>query len=97
MVTMQADPSCCGMSVLQHMDIWRLTSQSLHRDARDVMILLALGLVALISVWRPPLSLKHLDQDFITYQLYLKRNPDLLSFNHLKLTFARARFSLLKG
>ena len=88
-VSMQADPSCCGMGISQHMTSWKLISQSLPRDAKDIMILLALGLVALFAIWRPPSVFKFPDLDFITYRLYLRRNPDLINFNHLKLAFAR--------
>lgn len=89
MVTMQADPSCCGMGISGHMDSWRQVSQTIPRDFRDVLILLALGLITLVAVWRPPSVLKFFDIDFIAYRLYLRSNPDLINFNHLKLAFAR--------
>ncbi len=89
MVSMQSDPSCCGMGISQHIDSWKLISQSIPRDARDILILLALGVVAFFTFWRLPLNYKLSDLDFIRYRAYLRLHPDLLSFHHLKLAFAR--------
>jgi len=89
MVSVQSDPSCCGMSISQHMDSWKLISQSIPRDARDILILFTLGLVAFFAVLRPPLTYKLPSLDFIRYRAYLRLHPDLLSFHHLKLAFAR--------
>ena len=89
MVSMQSNPSCCGMGISQHMDSWKLISQSIPRDARDILVLLALGLVAFLTFWRPPLNYKLSGLDFIRYRAYLRLHPDLLSFHHLKLAFAR--------
>lgn len=89
MVYMQAEPSCCSLSVSQHMDSWKLVEQVIPRDVRNILVLLALGLVTLVAMWRPLLVSKSPDLDFIAHRLYLRSNPDLINLNQLRLAFAR--------
>ena len=89
MVSMQVYPSCCSMGISQHIDSWKLLSQSLPRDARDIITLFALGLITLVARWRPLLARKFSEVDLIAYSSYLRRNPGLINFHHLKLAFAK--------
>ncbi len=88
-MSLPGESSCCGMTVSQHMDSWRIASLSIPRGSRDTLALLALGLIAIVAIGGIPFSRKFHDQEFLTYRLYLRQNPNLQTFHHLKLAFAR--------
>ena len=86
-MSMQADLSCCGTGTTEHMDTWSLISQSLVRDARNILILLVVSLLVALAINRIPF-VRTLN-DFPAHRLYRRRNRDLIVFHCLRLAFAR--------
>lgn len=86
-----AEESCCGTTMSQHIQSWKNTFLAVPQGFRDALTLLALGLaLAFAYSWfsfrdRYPL----LDPDIGGLRLYVRQNPDVILFNHLKLAFAR--------
>lgn len=85
------EESCCGTNVSQHIQFWRDTFLAVPQGVRDALTLLALGLTLIlgyswVSLWnrRPSIEL-----DIGQLRLYIRQNPELILFNHLKLAFAR--------
>ena len=90
-ISMASDEECCGSSISHHFDTWKNITLAVSDKVRDSLMLLALGLALILGgSW---LSLRHryplLNIDILGLKLYIRQNPDLLLFNHLKLAFAR--------
>ncbi len=82
---------CCNTSISKNIDTWKNIVLIVPDKMRDVSSLLLLGLALVLgygwlSLWnrRPPM-----DPDVEQLRLYIRQNPDLGFFNHLKLAFAR--------
>ena len=82
---------CCNTSISKNIDTWKNIVLTVPDKTRDVLSLLVLGLALVlgygwISLWnrRPPT-----EPDVGRLCLYIKQNPDIILFNHLKLAFAR--------
>lgn len=91
LMAITAKESCCGTNVSQHIQSWRNTFLAVPQGVRDALTLLALGLALIlgyswVSLWnrRPSIEL-----DIGWLRLYIRQNPELILFNHLKLAFAR--------
>ena len=91
LISITGEQSCCGTTMSQHIQSWKNTFLAVPQGFRDALTLLALGLaLALAYSWfsfrdRYPL----LDPDIGGLRLYVRQNPDITLFNHLKLAFAR--------
>ncbi len=90
-MSMTSAQECCGSSIPRHFDTWKNISLAVPDRVRDTLILLALGLALILgSSW---LSLRHRypfpNLDILQLRLYIKQNPNLVLFNHLKFAFAR--------
>ena len=90
-ISMASEQECCGTSISHHFDTWKNITLAVPDKVRDSLMLLALGLTLILGgSW---LSLRHRyllpNLDILRFKLYIKQNPDLLLFNHLKLAFAR--------
>jgi|SRR3989344_2926836 len=90
-LSMTSGQECCGSSISHHFDTWKNITLAVPDKARDSFMLLALGLALILGgSW---LSLQHryplLNLDILRLKLYIRQNPGLLLFNHLKLAFAR--------
>ena len=91
LISMASEQECCGASISHHFDTWKNITLAVPDKVRDSLMLLALGLTLILGgSW---LSLRHRyllpNLDILRFKLYIKQNPDLLLFNHLKLAFAR--------
>lgn len=82
---------CCNTGISKNIDMWKNIVLTVPDKTRDTLALLALGLTlilghSLVLLWnrRPPI-----EPDICRLRLYIRHNPDLLLFNHLKLAFAR--------
>lgn len=91
LMAITAEESCCGTTMSQHIQSWKSTFLAVPQGFRDALALLALGLVLILGYsWfsfrdRYPL----LDPDIGGLRLYVRQNPDITLFNHLKLAYAR--------
>lgn len=91
MTSEEHQQQCCSISTSHHIDSWKNIILTVPDKTRDALALLALGLALIlgyswVSLWnhRPPIEL-----DIGRLRLYIRENPDLILFNHLKLAFAR--------
>lgn len=90
LVAIAGEESCCGTNMSQHVKSWRDTFLTVSQGFRDTFMLLALGIaLAFVYSW---LSFRDrypaLDPYVGRYRLYIRENPDIPTFNHLKLAFA---------
>jgi len=90
-ISMASEQQCCGTSISHHFNTWKNITLAVPDKVRDSLMLLALGLALILGgSW---LSLRHHyplpNLDILRLRLYIRQNPDLLLFNHLKLAFAR--------
>lgn len=90
-ISMPSEQSCCGSSISHHFDTWKNIALAVPDKVRDNLVLLALGLALILGGnW---LSVRHRNflpnLDILRLRLYVRQNPNLLLFNHLKLAFAR--------
>lgn len=83
--------SCCGTNVSQHIQSWRNTFLAVPQGIRDALTLLALGLILILGYSWASLRNRRpsIDLDIGRLRLYIRQNPELVLFNHLKLAFAR--------
>jgi hypothetical protein len=88
-VSSQQEQQCCNLGSAHQFDSWRSVILVTPDNTRNSLILLALGLALILgyslsSFWnRKP----QFEPDI--GRLYIKENPDLILFNHLRLAFAR--------
>lgn len=90
-ISMASEQECCGTSISHHFDTWKNITLAVPDKVRDSLMMLALGLTLILGgSW---LSLRHRyplpNFNILRFKLYIRQNPDLLLFNHLKLAFAR--------
>lgn len=88
-VSVKQDQRCCNLTSAHQFDSWKNVVLIAPDKTRDSFSLLALGLALVFTYgW---LRNRHLlfDPDFVRLQLYIKRNPDVVLFDSLRLAFAR--------
>ena len=90
-MSMPSEQPCCSSSISHHFDTWKNITLAVPDKVRDSLMLLALGLVLMLGgSW---LSRRHRyllpNLDILSFKLYIRQNPDLLLFSHLKLAFSR--------
>lgn len=82
---------CCNTNISKNINSWKNVILTVPDKMRDTLALLALGFISIlgyswVSLWnRDPL----VEADTGQLRLYIRQNPDLIFFNHLKLAFAR--------
>lgn len=90
-ISITSEQECCGSGISHHFDTWKNIALAVPDKMRDSLMLLALGLILILG--GSFLSLRHRyplpNLDTLRLRLYVKQNPDLILFNHLKLAFAR--------
>lgn len=88
---MESGEECCGASILHYFDTWKNITLTVPDKVRDSLMMLALGLALILGGSWLSLRHRHLlpNLNVLRLQLYIRQNPDLLLFNHLKLAFAR--------
>ena len=85
----QQDQQCCNLGAAHQFDSWKNVILVAPDKIRDTLMLLALGLAlifaySLFSSWN---NKPRFEPDI--GRLYIKENPDLTLFNHIRLAFAR--------
>lgn len=90
-ISMSSEQECCGTSISHHFDTWKNVTLAVPDKVRDSLMILVLGVALILGgSW---LSLRHRyplpNLDILRFKLYIRQNPDLLLFNHLRLAFAR--------
>lgn len=90
LVAIAGEENCCGTNMSQHIQSWRDTFLATPQGVRDALALLALGLILILGYSQVSLWNRHppIDLDISRLRLYIKQNPNLILFNHLKLAFA---------
>ena len=88
-VSTQQDQQCCNLNPAHQFDSWRNIMLVTPDNMRNNLILLALGMALILgyslsSFWNRKLQF----EPDIGY-LYIKENPDIILFNHLRIAFAR--------
>lgn len=82
---------CCNVGISHTIDLWKNIVLGAPDKTRDILMLFALGLTLAFGYslfllrYRPHLP----DPDTVRVRLYMRENPNLLLFDHLKLAFAR--------
>ena len=88
-VSAQQDQQCCNLGPVHQFDTWKNVVLVAPDKTRDTLILLALGLILAFGYsWSSALNRKPQFEPDIG-RLYIRENPDLILFNHLRLVFAR--------
>lgn len=75
----------------QRIESWKNTFLAAPQTVRDSLALLALGLTLILAYNQLSFRDRHFlfDPDIGGLHLYVRQNPDITLFNHLKLAFAR--------
>lgn len=82
---------CCNTRVSKSIDTWKDIVLAVPGKVRDTVMLLALGLALIFGYrWMSPRNQRLLVEPHTgRLRLYIRHNPDLTLFNHLKFVFAR--------
>ncbi len=90
-MSLQHEQPCCNLGISHYMDSWKNIVLVVPDKMRDTFMLLALGLALAFGYsWFSLRYCPHLpDPDTVRLRLYVKENPDVTLFSHLKLAFAR--------
>ncbi len=88
-VSAQQNQQCCTLGTTHQFDSWKNVILVVPDKMRNTLILLALGLMLAFGYsWSSALRRKPQFEPDIGSS-YIKENPDLILFNHLRLAFAR--------
>lgn len=82
--------ACCDIGVNDHMELWKSTLVGIPQGVQDLLMLIVLA-VATSFVFADFLATPRLDTNilFYRYRLYAREHPDILTYNPLRLAFAR--------
>lgn len=82
---------CCNTSISKNIDSWKNIILTAPDKMRDSLALLVLGLALIFGYSWLSLRNRHpsMEPDVGRLCLYIRQNPDLILFNHLKIAFAR--------
>ena len=86
----QSLSDCCGSASNDHTDIWKSTFIGIFQNLQTLLVLFAVALVAFrfSDCFQFPLSGN--DRIFaIRFRQYAREHPDILTYNPLRLAFAR--------
>ncbi len=88
-ITVQGEQTCCGNSISHYMQPWTSTFLAIPREARDMLVLFALGLLFAYAAIRTLFAQKSPNDLTFSYKQYLRHHPNLFAFHPLRLAFAR--------
>lgn len=88
MTLMGQQEACCNTTISKNVELWKGTLLVLPHGMRDSFILLALSFVVTFAFSRLPFQSSQ-DSILASYRYYERNKPDIPTFNHLKLAFAR--------
>lgn len=80
---------CCNADISKYLGSLKENILVPPRDARDVLILLTLGLVLILIFASSPFRRTLINREQASFRFYTRENPDAALFNHLKLAFSR--------
>lgn len=82
--------NCCDVGVTDHMELWKNTLVGIPQSFQDLLVLIVLA-VATSFAFAGFLEIPRLDTNilFYRYRQYTREHPNILSYNHLRLAFAR--------
>lgn len=89
MMAIASEKHCCGSTMSEHITTWKDTFLVVSREMRDALALFVLGLILGFVFIRSSFNHAHSDRGSLSYRLYLRQNPDIFIFNHLRFAFAR--------
>lgn len=81
---------CCDTGVSDHMELWKSTLVSIPQGFQDLLVLIVLA-VTTSFVFTDFFATPRLDTNilFYRYRQYAREHPDILTYNLLRLAFAR--------
>lgn len=88
-VAIAGEQHCCGSTMSQHMESWKNTFLAAPQLIRGNLILSLLGLLLTSVFIRLTTRFALADQQTLNYRFYIRDNPNLALFSHLRLAFAR--------
>ena len=82
--------NCCNAGVSDHMELWKSTLVGIPQGFQDLLALMVLA-VASSFAFAGFLEILRLDTNvlFYRYRQYAREHPELLTYNPLRLAFAR--------
>ena len=82
--------NCCDAGVSDHMELWKSTLVGIPQSFQDLVQLIVFA-VATSFAFAGFLALPHLDANLfsIRFRQYDREHPDVLTYNPLRLAFAR--------
>ncbi len=82
--------SCCDAGASDHMELWKSTLVGIPQGFQDLLVLIVLA-VATSFVFADFLATLRLDTNFLFYRYrqYAREHPNMLTYNPLRLAFAR--------
>lgn len=89
MLSIEAEETCCGGTMSQHMQSWTNTFLTTPNNLRDGLSLFTLIFLVSLVFARSRFSFASIDQLLLSSELYLRQRPNLFIFNPLRLAFAR--------
>ena len=79
---------CCNTGISKNIESWKSTLLVAPRAVKDGLLLL-LGLATAFAFMGLRFIHNPDNREQLSYRFYIRDNPDLILFNHLKLAFAR--------
>jgi hypothetical protein len=82
--------NCCDTGVNDHMELWKSTLLGIPQGFQDLVLLIVLA-VATPFAFAGFLAVPRLDTDllFYRYRQYVREHPNILTYDPLRLAFAR--------
>ncbi len=82
--------NCCDAGVSDHMELWKSTLVGIPQGFQDLLVLIVLA-VASSFAFASFLEIPRLNTNilFYRYRQYAREHPELLTYNPLRLAFAR--------
>ncbi len=82
--------NCCDAGVSDHMELWKSTLVGIPQSFQELLVLIVLA-VATSFAFAGFLAIPRLDTNilFYRYRQYAREHPELLTYNPLRLAFAR--------
>lgn len=82
--------NCCDVGVSDHMELWKSTLVGIPQGFQNLLMLFVLAVTTSFS-FAGFLAIPRLDTKllFYRYRQYAREHPDIVTYNHLRLAFAR--------
>jgi hypothetical protein len=82
--------NCCDVGVTDHMELWKNALVGIPQGFQDLLVLIVLA-VATSFIFTDSLAAPRLNTNilFYRYRQYAREHPNILTYNPLRLAFAR--------